>query len=177
LPFGYDRRWLKDGVIGQIVGGWGLNAIVQAQGGFPLNILTVSNGLQGLAFVGSNAAVGGLRPNLIGDPVIADATQRKTTLQWFNTAAFQAPPQYTFGNSPRTFSNLRGPGHFSTNMSVQRNFKFTETMRLQFRVEGFNVFNRANFTTPVSILGAANFGRLLAAEDARQMQFALKLYF
>jgi hypothetical protein len=177
LPFGYDRRWLKDGVLGQIVGGWGVNAIVQAQGGFPLNILTVSNGLQGLAFVGSTAAVGGLRPNLIGDPVIADAEQRKTTLQWFNTAAFQAPPQYTFGNSPRTFSNLRGPGHFSTNVSLQRNFKFTETMRLQFRAEGFNVFNRANFTTPVSILGAANFGRLVAAEDARQMQFALKLYF
>ncbi|MBK8312499.1 MAG: TonB-dependent receptor [Acidobacteria bacterium] len=177
LPFGYDRRWLKEGVIGQIVGGWGVNAIVQAQGGFPLNILAVSNGLQGLAFVGSTAAVGGLRPNLIGDPVIADATQRKTSLLWFNTAAFQAPPQYTFGNSPRTFSNLRGPGHFSTNVSLQRNFKFTETMRLQFRVEGFNVFNRTNFTTPVSVLGSANFGRLLAAEDARQMQFALKLYF
>jgi hypothetical protein len=177
LPFGYDRRWLKDGVLGHISGGWGLNAIVQAQGGFPLNILTVSNGLQGLAFVGSTAAVGGLRPHLIGDPLIADATQRKTTLRWLNTAAFQAPPQYTFGNAPRTFSNLRGPGHFSTNLSLQRNFKFTETMRLQFRAEAFNLFNRTNFTTPVSILGAANFGRLVAAEEARQMQFALKLYF
>ena len=62
-------------------------------------------------------------------------------------------------------------------MSVQRNFKLTETMRLQFRTEAFNLFNRANFITPVSILGAANFGRLIAAEDARQMQFALKLYF
>ena len=178
LPFGYDGRLLKAGVIGQVIGGWGVNAIVQAQGGFPLSIGAASNGLQGLAFVGSTAAVGGLRPNLIGDPVIADAAQRKRTLQWFNTTdTFQAPGQYAFGNSPRTFSNLRGPGYFSTNLSLQRNFKLAETARLQFRAEAFNLFNRANFINPVTILGAANFGRLLAAEDARQMQFALKLYF
>ncbi|MBS1807784.1 MAG: carboxypeptidase regulatory-like domain-containing protein [Acidobacteria bacterium] len=177
LPFGYDGRYLKSGVTGQVLGGWGVNAIVQAQGGFPLSITAVSNGLQGLAFVGGNAAVGILRPNLIGDPVIADATQRKTTLQWFNTAAFQVPAQYTFGNAPRTFGNLRGPGYFGTNLSLQRNFRITEATRLQFRAEAFNLFNRANFTTPAAILGAANFGRLLAAEDARQMQLALKLYF
>ncbi|MBI3425439.1 MAG: TonB-dependent receptor [Acidobacteria bacterium] len=170
LPFGYDGRVLKNGVVGQLVGGWGVNGIVQAQTGLPLSISAVNAGLQGLSFIG-------LRPNLVADPVIADAAQRKETLQWFNAAAFQTPPQYTFGNAPRTFANLRGPGYLSTNLSLQRNFKFAETMRLQFRVEAFNLFNRANFTAPVTILGAANFGRLLAAEDARQMQFALKLYF
>ncbi len=70
-----------------------------------------------------------------------------------------------------------GTGIFGTNMSLQRNFKITETTRLQFRAEAFNIFNRANFIIPVGVLGAANFGKLLAAEDARQMQFALKLYF
>jgi hypothetical protein len=175
LPFGYAGRYWKDGLLGQVVGGWGVNAIVQAQSGFPLNIGAATNGLQGLAYVGSSG--NGLRPNLIADPVLADDSQRKKTLTWFNTAAFQAPPQFTFGNSPRTFSNLRGPAYFGTNLSLQRNFKFTETSRLQFRAEAFNLFNRTNFTIPSTILGAVNFGQLINAEDARQLQFALKLYF
>ncbi len=175
LPFGYAGRYWKEGALGQVVGGWGVNAIVQAQSGFPLNIAAAANGLQGLAYVGSSG--NGLRPNLIADPVLADAAQRKKTLTWFNIAAFQAPPQFTFGNSPRTLSNLRSPGYFGTNMSLQRNFKFTETTRLQFRAEAFNLFNRTNFIIPSTILGAVNFGQLIAAEDARQLQFALKLYF
>jgi hypothetical protein len=175
LPFGYAGRYLKEGALGQIVGGWGVNAIVQAQSGFPLNIAAANNGLQGLAYVGSSGQ--GLRPNLIADPVPADSSQRKQTLTWFNTAAFQAPPQFTFGNSPRTFSNLRGPAYFGANLSLQRNFKLTESSRLQFRAEAFNLFNRTNFTTPSTTLGAVNFGQLIAAEDARQLQFALKLYF
>jgi hypothetical protein len=175
LPFGYSGRYWKDGLLGQVVGGWGVNAIVQAQSGFPLNIAAANNGLQGLAYVGSSGQ--GLRPNLIADPVLPDAAQRKQTLTWFNTAAFQAPPQFTFGNAPRTLANLRGPGYFGTNLSLQRNFKFGETTRLQFRAEAFNLFNRANFTIPSTTLGAVNFGQLIAAEDARQLQFALKLYF
>lgn len=175
LPFGYAGRYWKDGALGQIIGGWGVGAIVQAQSGFPLNIAAANNGLQGLAYVGSSGQ--GLRPNLIADPRLSDDSQRKQTLIWFNTAAFQAPPQFTFGNSPRTFSSLRGPAYFGVNLSLQRNFKLTETSRLQFRAEAFNLLNRTNFTTPSTTLGAVNFGQLIAAEDARQMQFALKLYF
>ncbi|MFN0120790.1 MAG: hypothetical protein ACKV2V_09840 [Blastocatellia bacterium] len=76
----------------------------------------------------------------------------------------------------RTVAQL-SPGFFATNLSLSRDFRFTETMRLQFRAEGFNLFNRANFSDPVSTLGAAGFGRINATEDARQIQFALRLYF
>lgn len=175
LPFGYAGRYWKEGALGQLVGGWGVNAIVQAQSGFPLNIGAANNGLQGLAYVGSSGQ--GLRPNLIADPRLPDDSERKRTLIWFNTAAFQAPPQFTFGNSPRTLSNLRGPAYFGVNLSLQRNFKLTETSRLQFRAEAFNLFNRTNFRIPSTTLGAVNFGELINAEDARQLQFALKLYF
>jgi hypothetical protein len=72
---------------------------------------------------------------------------------------------------------VRSPGYFSTNLSLARDFKITETAKLQFRAEAFNLFNRANFSYPVSTLGAAGFGRINATEDARQMQFALRLYF
>lgn len=175
LPFGPGGRYLRDGAASRIFGGFALGGIVQAQSGFPLAVTSAANGLQGLAFVGSSG--NGLRPNLIGDPVIQGGSRSDRIQQWFNVSAFQAPPALTFGNAPRTLPNLRGPGYLSANLSLQRNFNISDSVRLQFRTEAFNVFNRVNFTTPVAVLGAATFGQLVNTEDPRQLQFALKLYF
>ncbi|MBK7601902.1 MAG: TonB-dependent receptor [Acidobacteria bacterium] len=171
LPFGPGRAYLKNGVAGYVLGGWGINGILQAQGGLPLAISAANPAaLQNLSFIQ-------LRPNLVGDPVLNPDTREQQVNAWFNTAAFTAPANFTFGNSPRLMPNLRGPGHFSTNLSLARDFRFTETIRLQFRAEGFNIFNRPNFTVPGTVVGTPTFGRLLQTEDARQMQFALRLYF
>ncbi|MEP7273415.1 MAG: TonB-dependent receptor, partial [Acidobacteriota bacterium] len=171
LPFGTGRKYLQEGAVGKVIGGFSVNAITQAQSGFPVSVTAVSAALLGLSFTQ-------LRPNLVGDPSLSgDRSTGEKVAQWFNTAAFTQPAQFTFGSSPRTLSNVRGPGYFSTNLSIQRNFKITETIVFQFRAEAYNVFNRANFTTPVTILGANNFGRLLATEAPRQFQFGGKLYF
>jgi hypothetical protein len=53
-------------------------------------------------------------------------------------------------------------------------------LRLQFRSEGFNLTNTANFAEPRATLGAANFGIISAATPASTLcesQFALKLLF
>ncbi|MFN0122911.1 MAG: carboxypeptidase regulatory-like domain-containing protein [Blastocatellia bacterium] len=171
LPFGGGRRYLKEGVAGKVFGGFAANAIVQAQSGFPISVTAVNAALLGLSFTQ-------LRPNLVGDPKLsAERSKADQIAQWFNPAAFVQPAQYTFGNAPRVLPNVRGPGHFSTNVSIQRNFKITETIRFQFRAESYNVFNRANFTTPSAVLGANNFGRIINTEDPRQFQFGAKLYF
>ncbi len=171
LPFGNGRRYLKEGALGKIVGGFSLNAITQAQIGFPLSVTAVNAALLGLSFTQ-------LRPNLIADPKLSgDRPKADRIAQWFNPAAFAQPAQYTFGNAPRVLPTMRGPGYFSTNLSIQRDFKFTETLRFQFRAEGYNIFNRANFTTPSAILGANNFGRIINTEAPRQFQFGAKLYF
>jgi hypothetical protein len=52
-----------------------------------------------------------------------------------------------------------------------------ETVRLQFRMEFFNVFNHANLNDPVVSLNGAGFGSILSASDPRIGQAALKLYF
>jgi hypothetical protein len=49
-------------------------------------------------------------------------------------------------------------------------------LRLQFRAEAFNVFNKTNFSTVSTALGAANFGNVTATRDPRILQLALKLY-
>ncbi|MGH9843870.1 MAG: hypothetical protein ACREEM_34475, partial [Blastocatellia bacterium] len=69
-------------------------------------------------------------------------------LAWFNTAAFAQPATYTFGSTPRTLPYMRTPGYFSTNLSLSHDFKITEAIKFQFRAEGFNIFNRANFSAP-----------------------------
>jgi hypothetical protein len=50
-------------------------------------------------------------------------------------------------------------------------------MRLEFRAEFFNLFNRVNFNEPNGQFGTPNFGRVSSAGDARVVQFGLKLWF
>ncbi len=170
LPFGHERRFFREGVMAKVLGGFSVNAIAQAQSGFPISISAANASLQGLAF-------NSLRPNIVGEVAIAANSKAGRLRQYFNALAFTQPAPYTFGNAPRTLSNLRGPSYFTTNLSLQRDFKFTENARLQFRAEAFNVFNRANFQAPGTALGAANFGVITGTEDPRQFQLALRLYF
>ena len=54
-------------------------------------------------------------------------------------------------------------------------------MKLQFRSECFNLFNNVNFGNPNATLGSKmgriKMGRITSADDARVIQFALKLIF
>ena len=170
LPFGHDRRFVREGAPARLIGGFSVNAIAQAQSGFPISISATNASLQGLAF-------NSLRPNVVGDVNTSADSKADRIRQYFNPLAFAQPAPYTFGNAPRTLPNLRGPGYFTTNLSLQRDFHFTENARLQIRAEAFNVFNRANFQAPGNAFGAANFGVITSTEDPRQIQFAARIYF
>jgi hypothetical protein len=102
------------------------------------------------------------------------------------------PAQGTFGNAGRNI--LLGPRYFNTNLSLLKDFHFTESGYLQFRIEFFNAFNHANFTgisgltafappeVPVGQpqtgkLDVSQMGTILSAFAPRQVQFALKFYF
>ncbi len=170
LPFGRERRFLREGAPAKVIGGFSINAIAQAQSGFPLSISATNASLQGLAF-------NSLRPRVVGDVKTSAGSKADRILRYFNPLAFALAPPYTFGDAPRTLPNLRGPGYFTTNLSLQRDFKFTENARLQIRAEAFNAFNRANFQIPGTAFGAANFGVITGTEDPRQIQFAARIYF
>ena len=170
IPVGRDRSFIREGALANIIGGFSLNAIAQAQSGFPISISAANASLQGLAF-------NSLRPNIVGDVNVSASSKADRIRQYFNPLAFAQPAPYTFGNAPRALSSLRGPSYFTTNLSLQREFKFTENFKLQIRAEAFNVFNRANFQTPGTAFGAANFGVITGAEDPRQVQFAARIYF
>ncbi len=88
----------------------------------------------------------------------------------------------TFGNVGR--NTLRGPDFFDVDVSVFKDFFFTEKWHLQFRAEAFNIENRPNFQNPsvgnstnYNTVSSGTYGRITGAYDPRVLQFALKLFF
>jgi hypothetical protein len=67
-----------------------------------------------------------------------------------NPAAFTIPVAGTFGNLGR--NALRGPSFSQADLIFAKRFSITETVKLQFRTEIFNIFNRANFALPASTI-------------------------
>lgn len=68
--------------------------------------------------------------------------------QWFNPAAFIAPPSTSgfYGNAGR--DTVMDPGLATGDFSVLKDTTIREQLHLQFRMEIFNLLNRANFNTP-----------------------------
>jgi hypothetical protein len=87
----------------------------------------------------------------------------------------------TIGNETRYNPKLRLFPNLNENMSVTRNFPIKEKMRLEFRAEAFNVFNRTRFGTGSTQLQSQTFGVLSGAASQlntpRNLQLALKFYF
>jgi hypothetical protein len=165
-PLGAHLSRLADAFLG----GWQLNGILTVQSGDPLGIS--ASGTAVLFSEASRANTNGGNPNLSGD-----AHQRLN--RWFDTSVFSQPAPYTLGNLSPLVTNLRN--HYTNNLdlSIFKQFQITEKVRLQFRTEAFNAFNRVRFSSPnTNVNGGANFGTVTAQSNApRQMQFGLKAIF
>src|SRR5262245_15383282 len=171
LPFGHERSYGQNWgrAIDAVFGGWQLSGIHVVQGG--LGLTATLGGSSVLNLGGERQA----RPNLVGNPVLP-ASQR-TVQRWFNTDAFAV-----FSPSPQAFGNagvgiMRGPNLVNFDFNLAKNFRVDESRTVQFRAETFNAFNHANFNPPDIRKDATTFGQILSAQNARIMQFALKLYF
>jgi hypothetical protein len=76
----------------------------------------------------------------------------------------------------------RGFDFASFDLRLSRLFRLNERFNLELLAEGFNLFNRANYSVPNNTFGTgvtplAAFGRPTAAFDPRQIQFGVKLSF
>jgi hypothetical protein len=94
--------------------------------------------------------------------------------QYFNTAAFATNAVGTFGTTGRNI--IRAPGLSGLDFAATKGFPLAERLRIEFRAEFFNLANTPQFLPPVSSVGVATFGQILAARDPRILQFASKLY-
>jgi len=114
-------------------------------------------------------------------------TSQRTVGQFFNTlqsgpgACFTNPATDGLGN-PIDFGNSRrnildGPGLYVVNWSLSRNFRITDSGKLQFRWEIFNLLNHPNFQLPNDALDEAGAGSITAAGNPRSMQLGAKYTF
>ncbi len=152
---------------------WRLSGSFRASSGRPLNITTgLDRALTGAPNV--------QRPNQVMD----DPYGEKTIANWLNPAAFAQPAIGSFGNAGR--NSVVGMGSRVVDLSLVRGFRITTNHRLEARLEAFNAFNwfrpisqggaGAN-NSPVTNFSNANFGRYLASDEPRIMQFAIKYQF
>lgn len=152
-------------VANALAGGWHLGIDANFQSGAVFTVFDSANTTNGFP-------AGTMRPNIVADPWLASGS---TLQHYFNTAAFVHPPNYRFGNSPR--SVLRGPGSGNVDFNVAKSFPVSERLRTEFRGEFFNVFNFANFDVPGHTLGNADFGVINSAKGARTVQMVLRVIF
>lgn len=182
LPFGRGKKfganWNR--LVDTVLGGWQANGIYTLQSGFPLAVTT-----QDTSHAGGNV----LRPNVVSGVnarTSGPISQRLGTTghnaggKYINAAAFAQPAAFTFGNAPRTISNLRAPGYQNTDFSIFKNFQPVDWLKVQFRAESYNALNQETFGSPNTTLSSPQFGQITgtyANANPRQLQFALKLLY
>jgi hypothetical protein len=146
-PFGSNLPAFAD----HILGGWQLNANLALQSGWAIDYPNARQVQDGDA-----------RPT---------EEQRKqgylfNTSLWTDPATGRLTPaqaQFTLRDFPTRFSNVRVPGYKNLDGSVSKNFPIAESVRLQFRMEMVNAFNRPWFSRLASggtDVTSPNFGRL-----------------
>jgi hypothetical protein len=192
VSYGYELPWFKKSsrVARSLFGGWQVNGINSARGGFPTDIRT--NNLPPV-FNTFNVA-----DRVAGQPM--QIQENRGVDSFFNPAAFRVPrtvPSKTgaaiqlFGDSARRVT--RGPGSVNFDFSVFKETALTERAKLQFRTEFFNVTNTPTFFLPaassptLNCMGAPGaacnagnpqFGKLSSGTaTGRQIQFGLKFLF
>jgi hypothetical protein len=152
-----------------LTGGWQLNGINTLRSGFPF---TVRSGLDN-SFTG----IGGDTADQVADWRMSGNRSRGDQINtWFNPAAFVVNAVGTYGTSG--INNLDGPGLWTFDLGVNRQFRITESKRIEFRSLFYNIFNYTNLGQPNSTKTSPTFGRITStAADNRVIEFGLKFAF
>jgi hypothetical protein len=135
-----------NGLKGSLLGGWQVSGITTAQSGEPVTI--VNGGTYDNAGVGNSVGSGSFA-DLVGDPHGPKPQFNPVPGIPYgplldNPGAYSQPTGLTFGNSGR--DSLAGPGRLNFDMGLFKHFKLRESMALEFRAEGFNVFNHPQWS-------------------------------
>jgi Carboxypeptidase regulatory-like domain/TonB dependent receptor-like, beta-barrel len=187
-PAGFDRRhnfqmgfaWALPGQsvdgsynsIGHaIFGDWQLNGVIAAFTGSPFTMGASGTVLNTPQNTQTADQVGDF--NILGN--IGNAGK------WFDTASFVQPTGVRFGNTGR--NQFYGPGAWTTDLSIFRSFAMGAQRRLEFRVQGNNIFNHPVFGNPSATTTSGTFGQITAFGQGggsyieRQIQLGLRFTF
>jgi len=181
IPFGHGKRWGSgsNAVVNGVVGGWSVSPIVSVHSGFPVALYDFNFANGDSASTGSR----GLRPDCgpgagrtFGRQKYFDPSSGAFSgYRWFDPTPYTNPAN-VFGTCPAQ-GPVVGPGYADADLSLQKNFQFTERARLQFRGDFINAFNHVNLNSPNSSCCGGTMGVTSSSSSPRVIQFALKLYY
>jgi hypothetical protein len=159
LPFGRNRKWAQNGAADWIIGGWSISAAMNFQSGFPLTPTANDN---------TNAFVGFNRPNLTGTAIGTSGSYEDRlasfdhpSATWVNPAAFSLAAASTYGNMPRTITDVRSATQRNVDASFIKDFRLGGAKSAQLKIETLNLFNRVNVRTlqGANNVNNSNFGQ------------------
>jgi hypothetical protein len=151
LPFGNGEPWLNQGVGRAILGGWLVNPVISVMSGAPFTVtaggnLAANGSIQTADLVGAFNKLHGKPPRTGVTCALGD-----NACEFFDPRSFAAPLITSSANAHYGTTNrdeFRGPGYFSADLSVVRDFKLREWATLQVRGDAFSLTNTPHFANP-----------------------------
>ena len=137
LPWGPNKRWLKEGLLGKLIGGWQLSGLFVAQSGVPLSI--TGNGTM-LNTPGTTAYA-----NLNGDNNVLGGLGQGNL--YFDPSVYSQPAAGVQGNMKRN-TGLRGRASGSSTARSSSGSRSRRPRYAEFRVDAYNVTNSVRWGNP-----------------------------
>ncbi len=194
LPVGRNRQFGSDmnPILNYIIGGWQVAGTLRVTSGRPF---TVFSGLNTVSQTSGSFADCNSCPRNLGGLVQGNFENTANPLLrnwWFDPserALFSQPNPGEVGNTGRNY--FIGPKYVETDLSLSKNFKVTERINFDIRMDARNLFNTVNFAAPSAVLpaaldvtptnpfGSSIFGRINAdvTNNARRIQLSAKINF
>ena len=182
LNFTWNLPGPKLGGVGRILEGWELAGIGHMRSGNPLTVFVQGNPSRSLWSPSLAPGLGFDRPSMAPGRTHQDAVLGHPD-GYFDPTAFVLQPAGTLGNLGR--GALIGPNLRTFDLALVKNVRWSrlgESGRVQFRVEFFNLFNRVNLGTPISLVAFSPSFGFIGGErptvtDPRQIQLGLRISF
>jgi hypothetical protein len=170
LPIGKGKALLNNGgVVGNVLGGWGLSAILTYQQGTPL-----FSGTGGSVYAPGDPLDNGCAP--CNRANVVPGVQQEFSysnvykgLPVLNAAAFTAPGLWTLGTAPRVL-DIRNPWLYNENVSAFKKFAIGEHVKAELRMSYFNLLNRVQFGGPDLGIADPTFGLVINSQANTQRQ-------
>jgi hypothetical protein len=164
FPFGKNKKYLNSGIGNIILGGWQANGIIAIYSGNPITItadgtaLNAPGNTQTADLVGPVHKLGGLQ-------------------EYYDVSSFAPVNTARFGSLGRNV--LRGRGVINNDLSLFRDFRITEAVKLTFKAEAFNVTNTPHLGNPDTNVNDAAFMQTSSSAgtlaDQRSIRFGLRV--
>jgi hypothetical protein len=145
LPFGRGKRFFSHGRLADMAfGGWQIMAATTWSTGFFLTPQWSGPDPTNTRFTSGAVPTAALRPNILRDPNLP--SDRRGVNGWYDLTAFTAPSPGAFGTSAKGV--IVGPGSFTVDSGIAKNFNFSERVRLRLDFAATNLLNHPNWGNP-----------------------------